>query len=107
MKLVNDWERPRIEFLGASEGKRGQSVHLSQRELATLKNALEILTQLRAAADPKENFDYGDGTGTVEAITNAEAFLWELLDSYPDGIFRVDTEQLRQPALEDTKGENK
>lgn len=96
MKLVNDWERPRIEFLGASEGKRGQSVHLSQRELATLKNALEILTQLRAYT----GFSMG-------WVTNAEAFLWELLDSYPDGIFRVDTEQLRQPALEDTKGENK
>lgn len=98
MKLIEDWEEPRIEFLGivAREGKRGQSVHLSTTEMNALRRALTILEQLRIAADPNKNFDYGDGTNEVERITSAEAYLWELLDAHPDGQFRVDLEKLRE-----------
>jgi len=92
MKLVNDWARERIEFLGivASEGERGQSVHLNKGELATLKKALAILEQLRLAQDPYGNGDYGDGTPDAELVTSAECFLWELLDAFPEGRIRVD-----------------
>jgi hypothetical protein len=92
MKLVNDWAKEPIAFLGHvfQEGERGRVVQLNKGELATLRKALAILEQLRLAQDPHGNGDYTDGTPVSEAITWAECALYELLDEHPNGIFRVD-----------------
>ena len=92
MKIVNDWAKTPVTMLGVvfEKGQRGQSVHLNQREIGTLRKAQEILAQLRLATDPHENGDYGDHTTVTEHVTHAECWLGNLLDEYPDGVLRVD-----------------
>ena len=94
MRLIDDWAKEPIAFLGHvfEKGERGQVVQLNKGEMATLRKALLILEQLRLAQDPHGNGDYTDGTPVSEAITWAECSLYELVDEHPNGIFRVDLE---------------
>ena len=92
MRLIDDWAKEPIAFLGHvfEKGERGQVVQLNKGEMATLRKALLILEQLRLAQDPHGNGDYTDGTPVSEAITWAECSLYELVEAHPNGIFRVD-----------------